>query len=370
MPKLKPSPYASLNEVPRLALADLAATIPEDQHLMRKFTPASMIAPRYGEDFLVELFRANEASQDLLARAGVHPDFTGGFPGLKHDAYSHMFDYLPTIIGKPALGGHYMPKVSKGGVSHQNTRKFLEAYPWLEGLAYVNIFGKGKEKAPEAKTADARAAHWGPSHMITNSLDPNRPVNSPEDVIEHEGTHHAMQPHYANRRDMWGYDSRNMPKDVKEIGELEVPVPSRKNPDGSVTMVLDHPKVKDIHESWPHEFMGSLGRLQRETFQATRRRVGVDPKTGEPRAGEFKALVLSGKTPEYLSQEGQRILTYSRNVLKSIEKSGRPFKGETKTWQKAKKAKAERLKKTFFDRIDQLLPTLVGSDQTLSKQLG
>ena len=351
MPELKPSPYASLDEVPRLTLADLAATIPEGQHLMRKATAASVIAPRYGKDFFVELFRANEYNKKLQYESR---------PGLKRDTYSRMFDYVPTMVGGPGLKG-----ASYRHESLPHEEKLLETYPWLKGLPRIKTYGKeaAAAKGPQrSRTKEARALWWGEKAMAKNSYTADRPLPSPQDTLEHELTHN-LRPLMGRRVDMWGYRYEKMPKDVKEIGEMAMTFAPKQGKDRTPL------KIKDIHESYPAEFMGSLGRLQRETFQATRRRVGVDPKTGEPRAGEFKELVLSGKTPEYLSQEGQRILTYSRNVLKIIEKSGKGFAGETDTWKKTKKAKAERLKKTFFDRIDQLLPALVESDQLPSKRL-
>ena len=101
--------------------------------------------------------------------------------------------------------------------------------------------------------------------------------------------------------------------------------------------------------------MQALGRLQRETFYDRGSRL---------KPGEFAEIVASRKTPSHLSQEGQRSLTYARDVMKAIDSSWAPVKGETESFKKHKKAKAKRLKKTFLNRVDQILPTVVKEDRS------
>jgi hypothetical protein len=310
---------------------------------MRKASPASLIAPYYGEDFFRELFRANEANKAL--HEATSKKSSAEDPGLKPATYSRMYEEVPVMVGGPGL--------KRADYSFEGLKKnaeLLRAYPWLEGLPSVVTYGKeaSAAKGPKTKTARARALRWGEKYMARNSLTADRPLPSPRDTAEHELTHHAMRPYFGRSRDMWGYRVESMPEDVAEIGELEIKFAPVTGEDRTPL------KIKDIHESRPAEFMGSLGRLQRETFQATGSRL---------KPGEFAKLVASGETPKYLTQEGQRMITYSRNVLESIEKSGEGFKGEAKTWKKAKRDKSKRLKKTFLDRIEQILPTVVKADR-------
>ena len=104
--------------------------------------------------------------------------------------------------------------------------------------------------------------------------------------------------------------------------------------------------------------MGSLGRLQRETFKEKKSRM-------EP--GEFSDLVYSKKNPAHLSQEGMRSVTYARNVIHAIEENYKPLKDESESFKKSKKSKAENLKKKFLQRLEELLPTLVENEGTPSQ---
>jgi hypothetical protein len=245
--------------------------------------PADVISPYYGKQFARELIRAATYNQ---AR-----------PTLEKEAYAKMFDIIPAqrtaregasyTPDNSDEGGKDEPMVRlKSARSQDISEKNFETYKgWLRG------------EDPELK---ARAEDF----FKTNSIDPNRPENTQLDVIEHEFGHHATDPErnaLAKKANYAGYEATG---EFEEFGG---------------------------HTGETAETTQALGRLQREVFKNTGNRL-TNPK-------QFMSLVEADEVPAYLSQEGQRILTYSRNLKKVADTH--KDKGRVEAAKKALKAISE-----------------------------
>jgi len=274
-------------------------------------TPADVISPYYGKQFARELIRAATYNQ---AR-----------PTLEKEAYAKMFDVIPAQrTAKKAAS--YAPNNSAGGgkdgplvsLQSERTQKItdenFETYKsWLQD--------------PDPKTR-ARAEEF----FKANSFDPNLKPSSQLDVLEHEYGHHAT----------------TSERDSGQSGEY--PLPREAN--FSAAKATEYFDKFGLHTGIPEETTQALGRLQREVFKNTGSRL-TNPK-------QFMALVDAEKIPSYLSQEGQRILTYARNLKKVADTD--KDEERTKEAKKALKAISEMAPalvenqpkpKSFIDAVDE-----------------
>ena len=128
-------------------------------------------------------------------------------------------------------------------------------------------------------------------HFKSNSLDPNLPDLERASVLEHEMGHHISLAGRDASLPMKAYRNASIASNgFKEFGE---------------------------HTGQPHETTQALGRFQREMFKNTGKRL---------LPVEFMDLVNKGKIPDFLTQEGRRILIYAKNLKEVADKS----KDETK----------------------------------------
>lgn len=97
--------------------------------------------------------------------------------------------------------------------------------------------------------------------------------------------------------------------------------------------------MSEHHLSDPDELTQAAGRLQRELFKGSGKRI-ENPK-------KFLDLVQSGQTPDYLTKEGKRLLVFTRELMT-------PKEGESNVRSNARKAAAK--------RIAEMLPSVVSAD--------
>ena len=224
-----------------------------------KMTPASVIAPYYGDNFEKEVLEAQEANKKI--------NF------LSADSYSKLYDPVP------AEADYYTSAKYKYG---KRTPKVEVGAPNEEGKYFWN-----DDHDKEADVARAYAAKEGAARrndeegrkairfMRLNNYDPlNHGKENEASSLEHELGHH-----YSIR----GGGGRA---------------------DNLVRRGWDETSAGDTHIAKPVETRQAMGRLQREVYKNTGSRV-KDEET-------FMAMVE--KPPEYLSNEGRRLLNYAKRL--------------------------------------------------------
>ena len=186
-------------------------------------------------------------------------------------------------------------------------------------------FEKAKD---ELSSSDPETREGGEWFFKVNSLDPDMGDSSPESMVQHELGHAAYRPESASGFGDLAYSRSNTPFyffNEKFSGP----------PDKQGTS-----KTGRRHIQKPYEVLQAAGRFQREFFKETGDRV---------KPGEFTDLVLSKEKPDYLSQEGQRLLNYAKD---SIERIDDIYEEEA----------AEGIKEIFLERLEAILPTVVEAE--------
>lgn len=124
------------------------------------------------------------------------------------------------------------------------------------------------------------------NYFKTNSLDPSIPRPNEQSSLEHEIGHHITR--------------------SASFGDLAVNARSRAY-DASNGF-----KEFGSHTGREEETTQALGRLQREMFKNTGKRLYPV---------QFMNMVEKGEIPEFLTQEGRRILIYAKNLKEVADKS-------------------------------------------------
>jgi len=257
-----------------------------------KATPASFISPYYGEQFNNEVKNAKFQNLKL--------DLLTNNKALTNESYSALFEEIP--YEKKGLSSSYYTPVQEG----VKVPSVKLTGPEGQAITQENaaILEKWLSKPKDSEKYKA----------AKDSIEGNA-YGSTADYADASGTaEHEFGHHYA----------RASPEVRKEIGDIY---------GGKVG---EQYVIKQTHIAKPDELVNALGRLQRETFKATGKR--YDPEG-------FKELIKSGKTPDYLTPEGQRAINHMRFQYKDRGPS---------------------MADKYLDTVSKLVPALVKNEEPKS----
>lgn len=230
-------------------------------------SPKEMLQSYYGDNLAKEIIAAgnyNIARPVLSSKS--YPAIFDTIQGSKTTAYGSAY-----TVGKN-LNPTAEVTVGKGAeIQNKNNQTYQE---WLNS------------DKPELK---ARALDY----FKTNSLDPSIPRSNEQSALEHEIGHHITR--------------------SASLGDLAI------NARSSAYNASDGFKEFGNHTGDKEETTQALGRLQREMFKNTGKRL---------LPVEFAKLVNSREIPEFLTQEGRRILIYAHNLKDVADKSNDKKKKE------------------------------------------
>lgn len=220
-------------------------------------SPEEMLKSYYGENLSKQIIDAGNYN---IARRTIAPS-----------QYANIFDKVRA-------------KKDKDGESLYSFGLFQ--IPTIQ-LATGNDKDNAKRNREYLKSDDPEWRNIGLDYFKTNSLDPSAPSSTQQSVLEHEIGHHITMntssddslPSSANKN---AYHATN---GFKEFG---------------------------LHTGAPMETTQALGRFQREMFKNTGKRL---------HPVEFIKLVNKGEIPDFLTQEGRRILIYAKNLKKVADES-------------------------------------------------
>ena len=253
-------------------------------------TPKEMLESYYGKALPGEIIRAG--------------NYNINHPTIANSSFSNIFD---TIRAKKdtEYGSAYGVKdniptaiVSSGRgakIDEINSNTYRE---WLAG------------NDPELK---ARAMEF----FQVNSIDPSIPDQTGISPLKHEIGHHISQ------------------------ADIFAKLPSNTRSQG--LLASNYAKDFGAHTGIKDETTQALSRLQRELFKEKGSRI-TNP-------ADFMKLVNSGEIPEFLTQEGRRILIYAKN-LKNVK--------DTSKDKEKKKAAAEALK-----GLSEMAPAVVQNEKKI-----
>jgi hypothetical protein len=250
-------------------------------------SPQEMLKSYYGDNLNREIIRAG--------------NYNINRPVIKPQSYPAIFD---TIQGRKTedYGSTYSvdknntptAEVTSGAgfeIEKENNKTYRK---WLSG------------NDPELK---ARALQY----FRTNSLDPSISKDSVKSTLEHEIGHHITDPD--------AFYSLNSLRENN--GKLPLVIEARNKASAASNGFDDF----GGHTGLKSETTQALSRFQREMFKNTGKRLIPI---------EFTNLVNSGDIPDFLTQEGRRILIYARNLKEVADKS--QDKEKKKNAQEALKA--------------------------------
>lgn len=223
-------------------------------------SPQEILQSYYGENLPREIIAAGNYN---IARPTVNPvSYSNIFDRIRASKTSEYgSSYSPDNNGKP------MVELSSGlgfEIGKKNEGTYRE---WLNS---------------NDQELKARAL----AYFKANSIDPLAPTADSQSVLQHEVGHHITR----------GAEYETLPSDAKEY--------ANKASDG-------FDKFGE-HTSITNETTQALGRFQREMFKNTGKRVVPI---------EFQKLVNNGEIPDFLTQEGRRILIYAKNLKEVADKS-------------------------------------------------
>ncbi len=265
-------------------------------------SPKDAIEPYYGKAFPQELIAAG--NYNIQNRV------------VKPESYSRVFDTIPVMKNSPDYGNAYIVGNNPYKVSII-TGKDYEVDKSLEQKSY--------ERLNNPKFREAELQHYR-DNSYDSSLNPkeNSPLLGQKSTLEHELGHHITMPSELS----------------KEKGLL---AKTRHYADVASNNFKDF----GAHTGSVYETTQALARFQREWFKEKGTRI-TNPD-------DFVKLVDSGEIPDFLSQEGRRILIYAKN-LKNVR--------DTSKDEEKRKAAAEAIK-----GLGQMAPALVQNKKKIGLNL-
>jgi hypothetical protein len=237
-------------------------------------TPKEMLESYYGKALPEEIIRAG--NYNINHPTVANSSFSNIFDTIKakkDTEYGSSYDVIDNIPTAIVSSG------TGAKIDEENSNTYRE---WLAG------------NDPELK---ARAMEF----FQVNSIDPSIPSPTGISPLKHEIGHHISQADI----------SASLPINTQRQGFL------------ASNYGIDF----GLHTNIKNETTQALSRLQRELFKEKGSRI-TNP-------ADFMKLVNSGEIPEFLTQEGRRILIYAKN-LKNVK--------DTSKDEEKKKAAAEALK--------------------------
>jgi len=218
--------------------------------------PADIIAPYYGKNFGREIASA--------------ANYNESHPSINPSAYAMLFDTIKAVRSSDEQAS-YSPSLHQVNLESKDSEDIM-AYNAAQYRKWLTEdIGQGTRE---------RAQNF----FNNNSMDPRRDDGGALDAIEHEYGHHATRVNIGNKLVETARDS-GIDASAGNFGS---------------------------HTSDANETSQALARLQREFFKNTGSRL-MNSK-------QFMDVVNAPDVPEFLTQEGQRILNYSRR-LKSVADS-------------------------------------------------
>lgn len=248
-------------------------------------SPQEILKSYYGENLPKEVIAAGNYN---IARPTIQPQ-----------SYSRIFDTIPARKNTEYADRYHFSNEGRplADLASGQALKFIKK---LDKNYRDVLKGSNKDYKKEAK-----------NYFKRNSLDPSTPPSNKQDMLEHEVTHHIS------------------------LAEGKLPYIARDY--GFVAS--DGFSKFGAHTGQPHETTQALGRFQREMFKNTGKRL---------HPVEFMAIVNKGEIPDFLTQEGRRILIYAKNLKDVADKSEDKDKKEA-----AKKA---------LEAISRMAPAVVKSE--------
>jgi hypothetical protein len=242
-------------------------------------SPREMLESYYGQNLNREIIRAGNYN---IARPTISPE---SFPAI-FDRIQAQKDTEYGSYYSPSENGIPRVVVSSGEAAKIFNKNAKTYRKWLQG------------NDPELKK---RAIEF----FQANSIDPSIPHKSGQSSLEHEIGHHIT--------------TKDKTSDLLLRANNNAYIASNRFEDFGA------------HTGRINETTQALSRLQREMFKETGKRIN-NPK-------EFMNLVNSEQVPNFLTQEGRRILIYARNLKKVADNSDDETK--KKSAKKALKAISE-----------------------------
>lgn len=229
-------------------------------------SPQKMLESYYGENLAKEIIRAG--------------NYNAAMPTIKPESFPAIFDHIrgekTTDFGSsytPNADGSPLASVSSGRAADIFNKNALTYREWLD-------------------SDDPNLRKRAIEHFRANSIDPTIPSISGPSSLMHEVGHHIS------------------------LGDKKAELPITANNQAYIASS----GFEDFgsHTGLINETTQALSRLQREMFKETGKRIS-NPK-------EFMRLVDSGEIPDFLTQEGRRILIYTQNLKDVRDNSDDPKK--------------------------------------------
>ena len=317
-----------LEDVPRMTEEDYQwpKEFSPQKSIIRKESPANVLRKYYGDDLEMEVMRARTANNYLRHQAREGAILA---PGL----YSKIFEDFPVHITQTGSGRFYPDKEQIEIASRPDV--IYEKERWDRDIESLNDPSRDNTDMIEGMREFLRM----------NSYRSDLPFSGAEDTLEHELGHAWARPVGRNRL---AFKPENVPLHMRQTDWNISPIyGADAGPRGPVHM----------EKAW--ETVQAAGRLQREHFKATGSRL---------KPGEFTKLVASPEVPDYLSNEGNRLLQYAKDTIKKIDhlyeygaRSREAFSGE-KLPKEDRDRRAKAIKKHFLERLETILPTTVKAE--------
>lgn len=230
----------------------------------------------------------------------VNSDATQAAVSPKDMLESYYGDALPKEIVRAGLYNMNYPTVNPtvftkifDTIKARKDTEYGSSYIKKDGVPTANVeSGRAAEMSGEnhetyktwLKSEDPKLKSRALAYFNNNSLDPESKAGTIKSSLQHEIGHHITEP--------LRYETLPL------LTRFEASIASNKFKDfGSHTGIVD-------------ETTQALSRFQREWFK--------EKKTRISNPSDFIKLVDSGEIPEFLSEEGRRILIYARN-LKNVK---------------------------------------------------
>ena len=322
-----------LRSVPEVSDEDLGNMLTPEEGIHRRVKLSSILDKYYNTP---EDPRGLEREVLRARFANLGSRIEDGGQVLADDSYSRIFEDIPVEI-KSMVGGEY-------GLDTEDIRIPDALSQWRWERDWENKAKDDWELRSFFRTNSFRPESWWKK---SGQAPPARPgAISQRDILEHEAGHYALRPAHPDARKGRGQIHRLGYHDPKDANYL------KKTFGGSLKDWVN--EKYGLYLNRPYELYQAAGRFQREMYAGRRDATGKGRRVTKP--GEFTELVLSGKTPSFLSHEGRRILLYARDMLEDIDKNY-PKKSFF-PWGMS----AEDRKKKFLNRLEVILPTTVKAE--------
>lgn len=270
-------------------------------------SPKDAIEPYYGSAFPRQVIMAGY--------------YNSKNPVLETEAYPRIFDTIQATKDSQSLPSY-------GREGYENPLAVISS-----DKGWANIQDLEKMKSRWLSGSDPELKAIASSYFQANSLDPSIQPSDQKSILQHELGHHITPPHTSYS-----------PYSLRKSGG-KLPILVETSDKGAIASN----DFKDFgeHTGEPVETTQALARFQREWFKEKGTRI-TNPD-------DFVKLVDSGEIPDFLSQEGRRILIYARN-LKNVR--------DTSKDEEQRKAAAEAIK-----GLGQMAPALVQNKKKIGLDL-